>query len=121
MARQGVARVSVISNAVIIRAGESCWTLDRAALLAGMGCADAAPGNSRSGEWQPVRLLRAGSLRVALDDTDLYRGCGQWPVAPRLPDAEAGAWEREFQAACQEIGTQHVAYAPALAAPGSPR
>ena len=113
-ARPAAARVSVISNAVIIRVGESCWTLDRSALLAGMGHADAAPGNSRSGEWQPVRLLRTGSLRVALDDTDLYRDCGRWPAAPRLPEAEAAAWEREFQAAYQEIGTQHAAYAPAL-------
>ena len=110
----GMARVSVMTSAVIIRVGESCWTLDRAALLAGLGQAEAVPGNSRSGEWQPVRRLSAGSLRVALDDTDPYRDCGQRPAAPRLSDAEAAGWEREFQAACQEIGSRHAAYAPAL-------
>ncbi len=110
------ARVSVISNAVVIRVGDSCWTLDRAALLAGTSRADAAPGNSRSGEWQPVRRLQAGGLRVALDDTDPYRDCGQWPAAPRLTEAETARWERELLAAWQEIGREHAAYAPALAA-----
>ncbi len=112
----GMARVSVISNSVIIRVGESCWTLDRAALLAGMGHAAAAPGNSRSGEWQPVRMLRAGGVRVALDDIDPYRDCGSWPPAPRLTATEAARWQRDFEAAWQEIQQKHAPYAPALAA-----
>lgn len=115
-AEPGLARVSVIANAVIIRVGASCWTLDRAALLAGTPRADAAPGNSRSGEWQPIRILRAGRLEVALDDIDQYRDCGPWPGAPRLTEAEAGQWERAFRAAWQEIQHQHAGYAPALAA-----
>lgn len=111
------ARVSVITNAVIIRVGESGWTLDRAGLLAGTSRADAIPGSSRSGEWQPVRVLGADGFRVALDDTDPYRDyCGSWPAAPRLTEAEAARWERELQAAWQEIGREHAAYAPALAA-----
>ncbi|MGH3067146.1 MAG: FxsB family cyclophane-forming radical SAM/SPASM peptide maturase [Streptosporangiaceae bacterium] len=110
------ARISVISNAVIIRVGESCWTLDRTALLDGVPSADAVSGNSRSGEWQPVRMLRAGGCCVALDDTDPYRDCVQWPIAPRLTDAEAAQWEREFQLAWQEIEHDHPTYAPGLAA-----
>ena len=111
----GLARVSVIARAVVIRVGASCWTLDRAALLAGKPRADAAPGTSRPGEWQPVRILRAGPLEVALDDIDQYRDCGPWPAAPRLTEVEAGTWERAFQAAWQEIQAQHAGYAPALA------
>jgi uncharacterized protein len=110
------ARVSVISNAVIIWVGESGWTLDRAALLAGIPRADAVPGNSRSGDWQPVRTLQAGVLRVALDDTDLYRDCVRWPTAPRLTEAETARWERELRTAWQEIERDHAAHAPALAA-----
>jgi uncharacterized protein len=110
------ARVSVITNAVIIRVGESGWTLDRAGLLAGTDRADPIPGSARSGEWQPVRVLRADGFRVALDDTDPYRGCGPWPAAPRLTGAEAARWEHDLQAAWQEIGREHAAYAPALAA-----
>ena len=45
-----------------------------AALLAGTARAER-PGNTRTAEWQPVRMLRAGSFRVALDDTDPYRDC----------------------------------------------
>jgi uncharacterized protein len=110
------ARVSVIVNAVIIRVGESCWTLDRAALLAGMARADAVPGNTRAAEWQPVRMLCAGSFRVMLDDTDPYRDFGSWPAAPRLSAAEAARWQRDFEAAWQEIERDHIVYAPALAA-----
>jgi uncharacterized protein len=110
------ARVSVIINAVIIRVGESCWTLDRAALLAGTARADAVPGNTRAAEWQPVRMLRAGGFCIALDDTDPYRDCGSWPAAPRLTAAEAARWQRDFDAAWQEIEREHTVYAPALAA-----
>jgi uncharacterized protein len=110
------ARVSVIINAVIIRVGESCWTIDRAALLTGTARADAVPGNTRAAEWQPVRMLRAGGFHAVLDDTDPYRDCGSWPAAPRLTTAEAARWQRDFDAAWQEIEREHTAYAPALAA-----
>jgi uncharacterized protein len=110
------ARVSVIVNAVIIRVGESCWTMDRAALLAGTARADAVPGTTRTAEWQPVRMLRAGGFHAVLDDTDPYRDCGSWPAAPRLTEAEAARWQRDFDAACQEIEREHTVYAPALAA-----
>ena len=112
---QDAARVSVIINAVIIRVGESCWTLDRAALLAGTARADVAPGSTRAAEWQPVRMLRAGGFHTVLDDTDPYRDCGSWPAAPRLTAAEAARWQHDFAAAWQEIEREHSVYAPALA------
>ncbi len=110
------ALVTVITNAVIISVGESCWTLDRTALLAGTARADAVPGNTRPGEWQPVRVLRASGFRLALDDIDPYRGCAPWSAAPRLTAPEAAWWTREFETAWEEIEHGHTAYAPALAA-----
>ena len=110
------ARVSVISNAIIIRVGESCWTLDRAALFAGTANADAIPGNTRTGEWQPVRMLGAGGFRIALDDIDPYRDCTPWRSAPRLAAAAAARWQSDLQAAWQDIEHKHMAYAAAIAA-----
>ena len=110
------ARVNVISNAVIIQVRESCWSLDLTGLLSGEPCAAAVRGNSQSGEWQPRRVLRGAGFRVALEDTDPYRDCHQWPTAPRLTDAEADRWQREFQTAWQEIEREHPEYAPSLAA-----
>ena len=110
------ARVNVISNAVIICAGESCWSLDLTGLLAGEPCATAVPGNTRSGEWQPRRFLCGAGFRVALEDTDPYRDCHPALIAPRLTDAEAAQWQREFQAAWQEIEREHTEYAASLAA-----
>jgi uncharacterized protein len=110
------ARVSVITNAVIIRVGESCWTLDRAALLAGTARPDAVPGNTRTGDWQPVRTLRADGFRMALDDIDPYRDCTPWPSAPRLTAAGAARWQSDFEAAWQHIEREHTAYAAAMAA-----
>jgi len=108
--------ISVITNAVIISVGESCWTLDRTALLAGTARADAVSGNTRAGEWQPVRMLRASGFQLALDDIDPYRGCAPWSAAPRLSAPEAAWWTREFETAWDEIEHEHRAYAPALAA-----
>ena len=110
------ATVSVISNAVIIGVGESCWTLDLSALLAGEPCVDAVPGTTRSGEWQQVRVLHAAGLRVALEDTDPNRDCYPWRAAPRVTDADVTRWQRELGLAWHEIESQHAAYAPALAA-----
>ena len=110
------ARVSVITNAAIIRVGDSCWTLDLPGLVAGESCATAVPGNTRCGEWQAVRMLRGSGFCVALEDTDPYRDCHQWRPAPRLTDDEVALWQRELQAAWQEIEREHAEYAPALAA-----
>jgi uncharacterized protein len=69
-----------------------------------------------SAEWEPVRVLRAPGIQVALEDTDPYRDCHQWPAAPRLTDEEFAVWQRAFGLAWQEIQAHHPAYAPGLAA-----
>jgi len=116
------AAVSVVSNAVIIRVGDACWTLGLAALLAGQAVAASAPGTSRTGDWEPVRVLRAPGWRLALDDTDPYRNGGSGLAGgseraePRLTDAEVESWQRDLQRAWQLIEDQDAAYAPGLAA-----
>ena len=110
------ATVSVISNAVIIQVADSYWTLALGPLLDGEPCGVPVPGNARSGEWQPVRVLNMGGLRVALEDTDPFRGFHQQQVAPRLSDTEFGQWQSTSRGAWQEIQRQHRAYAPALGA-----
>jgi uncharacterized protein len=111
-----IATVSVISNAVIIEAGDSCWALALGPLLDGEPCGAPVPGNTRSGEWQPVRALNMSGPRVVLEDTDPFRDFHQWRVAPRLSDTEFGQWQSTFRAAWQEIQRQHRSYAPALGA-----
>ena len=114
--RLETATVTVISNAVTIAAGDSRWTFALGPLLAGEPCGAPVPGNTRSGEWQPVRALDMSGWRVALEDTDPFRDFHQGQVAPRLSDAEFGRWQSAFREAWQEIQGQHRAYAPALAA-----
>lgn len=110
------AAVSVITNAVIIHVGDSCWTLSLAGLLAGQADAVPAPGSSTNADWQPVRTLPAAGWCLALDDTDPYRDCQQWPAAPRLTDAELANWQHDFQLAWQRVEAGYPAYAPGLAA-----
>jgi uncharacterized protein len=112
----GTALVSVISNAVIIQAGDSCWTFSLAGLLAGQADAVPAPGSSRPGDWQPVRMLRAPGWCLALEDTDPYRDGQLWPAASRLTDAEVAGWQRDFRLAWPQIASEFSAYAPGLAA-----
>ena len=56
-------------------------------------------------------MLTAPGIRVALEDTDPYRDCHQWPAAPRLTDEEFAEWQRGFALAWQEIlrTTRHTA------------
>jgi uncharacterized protein len=61
-------------------------------------------------------MLTAPGIRVALEDTDPYRDCHQWPAAPRLTDAEFAQWQHSFWLACEEIKAHHPAYAPGIAA-----
>jgi uncharacterized protein len=112
----GTATVNVIRNAVIVRVGENCWTLDLASLLAGDPCAVEGSGHSGFGEWQPVRTLRAGGTSVALEDTDPFRDCYPWKASSRLTEAEFARWQYCFQEAWQEISREHRAYGPALGA-----
>lgn len=110
------AAVSVITNAVIIHVGDSCWTLSLTGLLTGQADAVPAPGSSTNADWQPVRTLPAAGWCLSLDDTDPYRDCQQWPAAPRLTDAELASWQRDFQLAWQRVEAGYPAYAPGLAA-----
>jgi uncharacterized protein len=110
------ATVDITGDLVSIRIGESCWLLAITDLLSGGPCPGAAAGDGRSADWQPVHMLRAPGIFVALDDTDPYRDCYQWRARPRLTDAEMAQWQRRFHDAWQEITRGHAAYAPALAA-----
>ena len=109
------AAMDVAGDVVSIRIGESCWTLATTSLLSDRGSPVAAAGNGRSADWQPVRMLSAPGICVALEDTDPYRDCHQWPAAPRLTDFEFAQWQQSFADAWQEIECEHAAYAPALA------
>ena len=53
---------------------------------------------------------------MALEDTDPYRDCHQWPPTARLTDAEFALWQRCFEEAWGEISQHHPPYAPALSA-----
>ncbi len=63
-----------------------------------------------------MRTLRTPGCRIALEDTDPYRDCHPSEPAPRLTDAEAARWQREFRAAWREIEREHPDHVPALAA-----
>jgi uncharacterized protein len=111
----GMAVVSVITNAVIIRVADDCWTLGLPGLVAGEPGAAAAAGN-RPAQWQPVRVLSGDGYRVVLEDTDPYRDCYPWRPAPRLPDEEAGRWQQALAQAWQVIVQDHGPYAAGLSA-----
>ncbi len=110
------ATVSVIRNAVIIQVGDACWTIGLTGLLAGETYAVPVDGTSRTGEWQPVRVLRGPGYGVVLEDTDPFRDCYEWPAAPRLTAVEFDRWQRVFQEAWQEIGREYETSAAALSA-----
>ena len=106
------ATVEVTPGVVTVRTQDGQWKLSRPDLLASRpGSQDAA-----SACWQPVRTLTATGISVALEDTDPYRDCHQWPAAPRLTDQELADWQRGFRAAWAQIEREHGAYAPGLAA-----
>lgn len=66
--------------------------------------------------WQPQRHLEAGTWSVALEDTDPYRDCHQWPAASRLSTGEAGLWARRFADAASYIEDRMPRYLPGLRA-----
>ena len=108
------ATVKVLSDTVTIQAGRAICTLGIADLLSGKP--GAGTGDGRTGAWQPVRMLRAPGICVALEDTDPYRDCHPWPAAARLDDAEFARWQAVFQEAWQEIGRDHGGYEAGIAA-----
>jgi uncharacterized protein len=65
--------------------------------------------------WQPGRRLHAAGTSVALEDTDPYRDCHQWPAAPRLAADEAIRWQDGYRQARDLISTDYPGYAPGLA------
>jgi uncharacterized protein len=122
---QTQAALEVDADWVRVRLGADTWRLARPRVLAGEAlppedclaevALDAADAEHRP-VWEPVRTLTAPGIRVALEDTDPYRDCHQWPAAPRLTNEEFADWQRGFALAWQEIQAHHPAYAPALAA-----
>ncbi|MBS2963240.1 FxsB family radical SAM/SPASM domain protein [Actinocrinis puniceicyclus] len=66
--------------------------------------------------WLPTRSLRAGSWSLAVQDTDPYRDCHQWPAAGRLSDDEARHWEQCLGEAAAFLEESMPAYPPGLRA-----
>jgi uncharacterized protein len=66
--------------------------------------------------YRPVPTLETGDVTVALEDTDPYRDCHEWPAAPPLDEDEILAWRERFDEAWRLIERDHPAYAPGLAA-----
>jgi uncharacterized protein len=111
-----VASVVVADGGLTIRAGDSRWEIAVPELLAGQRPGPTLGVQGRLADWQPVRSLRAPGISVALEDTDPYRDCHQWPTKARLTDAEFAQWQLSFEAAWSEISRHHPSYAPGLAA-----
>lgn len=86
-----------------VRATSGKWRVD-------LGAAEAPR------QWEEVRELRAGEIWVRLEDTDPYRDCHQWPIAPRLSAASVTAWQEQFAAAWDLIQRDYPGYAPGIAA-----
>jgi len=111
-----MASVAVADGAVTIRTGDYHWEMAVAGLLAGQSHDGGIAASGLPAGWEPVRVLRAAGIDVALEDTDPYRDCHQWSAAPRLTNDEFALWQRFFEEAWAEILQHHPAYAPALAA-----
>ena len=108
--------VDLDRDIITISAHAGRWELSRSAVL-GRTPAELPPGpDGPAAEWQPVRTLSAPGLSVALDDTDPYRDCHQWPASSRLTAAEHGRWQRQFGDAWRLIRRDYPQYAPAIAA-----
>ena len=107
---------SADGKSVSIRIGRDSWEFTTADLLSGEPWGAGTFGDGGSAAWQPVRMLSAAGISVALEDTDPYRDCHRWPAATRLTEAEAAQWQQRFADAWQEIARDHPVYAPAIAA-----
>ncbi|MFD0731132.1 FxsB family cyclophane-forming radical SAM/SPASM peptide maturase [Planotetraspora mira] len=66
--------------------------------------------------WLPVRKIETGGFTVILEDTDPHRHCHGHLAAGRLPEEEAGAWQRMFTEAWSLIESHYPRYAPGLRA-----
>ncbi len=72
-------------------------------------------GSTQPGSWHPVRALVAERTTAALEDTDPYRDCHQWPAASRLSADQIASWQRLYRQAWTLIEHEHGIYAPGLA------
>ena len=111
-----VASVVVADGTVTIRVRDRRWELAVPGLFADRANAGSAAAAGGPAGWQPVRVLRAPGIDLAVEDTDPYRDCHQWRAAPRLTDAEFAEWQWCFERAWEELSHHHPAYRPALAA-----
>jgi uncharacterized protein len=116
LAEPEVASVVVADATVTIRVGDSRWDMAVPSLLADQAHAGSVAAADGPVGWQPVRMMRAPGIDLAVEDTDPYRDCHQWRAAPRLTDAEFAEWQRCFEKAWEEISQHHPAYRSALAA-----
>jgi uncharacterized protein len=114
--RPGRAVIDLARDTVTIQARGSNWVLGRSAILARQPAFVPADPAGPAAQWQPVRMLTAPGLSVALEDTDPYRDCHQWPAAPRLTAAEHGQWQHQFREAWQQVRQDYPQYEPAIAA-----
>lgn len=117
-----LADLEVDTDLVTVRAGTDVWRLPRPRLQAGDAfpaepwSPDGTPGYAVAARWEPVRVLTAPGIRVAVDETGPYRDLQQGAAASRLPDADFRQWQESFALAWEEIQEHHAPYAPALAA-----
>jgi uncharacterized protein len=102
----GVTTVTVGCGGFEVKSESGQWAV---ALAAGSG-------STQPGNWQPVRALKAGTVTVALEDTDPYRDCHQWPPAPRMSAGQVRAWRQLYRQAWSLIEQEHGIYAPGLTA-----
>jgi uncharacterized protein len=63
--------------------------------------------------WWPVRRLDSDGLTIPIEDTDPYRDCHEWPVAPRLTGTEVESWQELVSAAWQSIHRDAPGQVPA--------
>lgn len=92
-----------------------CWEVDRTG-AATIRIRQGQVGFDGQAGHRPVPTLVSGDVTVALEDTDPYRDCHEWPAAPALGAEEILAWREAFDAAWRLIERDHPAYAPGLAA-----
>ncbi|MFE2912152.1 FxsB family cyclophane-forming radical SAM/SPASM peptide maturase [Kitasatospora indigofera] len=74
-------------------------------------------GRQADGRWQPVRRIRlADGWTPALEDTDPQRDSHQWPVRPRLDEAELQSWTGALREAWELLGRDLPRYAEGVRA-----
>jgi uncharacterized protein len=112
----GRAVVDLNGDVITVIGPSGRWDLSRRAVLALEPAAFPPSAAGPAAEWQPVRTLTAPGLTVALEDTDPYRNCHQWPASARLSTAEHDRWQRQFADAWRLIQRDYLRYAPAIAA-----